>query len=34
MKETNVRAVVAYEPGSGFVFPHDEVPAPMAIGCR
>jgi hypothetical protein len=24
-----VRAIVAYEPGSNFVFPHGEVPAPM-----
>jgi hypothetical protein len=24
-----VRAIVAYEPGSGFVFPEGEVPAPM-----
>jgi hypothetical protein len=30
MKSPNIRAVVAYEPGSGFVFPQDEVPAPMA----
>ncbi|MFC5523824.1 alpha/beta hydrolase [Polaromonas jejuensis] len=30
MKTSNVRAVVAYEPGSGFVFPQDELPAPMA----
>jgi hypothetical protein len=30
MKSPGVRAVVAYEPGSGFVFPQDEVPAPMA----
>ena len=29
MKNPNVRAVVAYEPGSGFVFPEGEVPAPM-----
>ena len=29
MKSPNVRAVVAYEPGSGFVFPQDEVPAPV-----
>jgi hypothetical protein len=29
MKAPNVRAVVAYEPGSGFVFPQDELPAPM-----
>jgi len=29
MKSPQVRAVVAYEPGSGFVFPNDEVPAAM-----
>lgn len=29
MKSPNVRAVVAYEPGSGFVFPEGELPAPM-----
>jgi len=29
MKAPDVRAVVAYEPGSGFVFPQDDVPAPM-----
>lgn len=29
MKNPNVRAVVAYEPGSGFVFPQGELPAPM-----
>ncbi len=29
MKNRNVRAVVSYEPGSGFVFPEGEVPAPM-----
>ncbi len=29
MKSPNVRAVVSYEPGSGFVFPEGEVPAPM-----
>lgn len=29
MKSTNVRAIVSYEPGSGFVFPDGEVPAPM-----
>lgn len=29
MKSPLVRAVVAYEPGSGFVFPQDELPAPM-----
>lgn len=29
MKSANVRAVVAYEPGSGFVFPEGEVPPHM-----
>jgi hypothetical protein len=29
MKSPNVRAVVSYEPGSGFVFPNGEVPPPM-----
>lgn len=29
MKNPNVRAVVSYEPGSGFVFPEGEVPPPM-----
>lgn len=29
MKSSRVRAVVSYEPGSGFVFPEGEVPAPM-----
>jgi pimeloyl-ACP methyl ester carboxylesterase len=29
MKTPDVRAIVAYEPGSGFVFPQGEVPAPM-----
>ncbi len=29
MKSQNVRAVVAYEPGSGFVFPEGEVPPSM-----
>jgi hypothetical protein len=29
MKNPNVRAIVAYEPGSNFVFPEGEVPAPM-----
>jgi hypothetical protein len=28
-KSSNVRAIISYEPGSGFVFPEDEVPAPM-----
>ena len=29
IRSPHVRAVVAYEPGSGFVFPEGEVPAPM-----
>lgn len=29
IKNRNVRAIVSYEPGSGFVFPADEVPPPM-----
>jgi hypothetical protein len=29
IKSTNVRAVVSYEPGSGFIFPVGEVPPPM-----
>lgn len=29
MRNAGVRAVVAYEPGSGFVFPEGEVPPPM-----
>jgi hypothetical protein len=29
MKNPHVRAVVAYEPGSGFVFPEGELPPPM-----
>lgn len=29
MKSANVRAIVAYEPGSNFPFPHGEVPATM-----
>ena len=29
MKNRNVRAVVSYEPGSGFAFPSGEVPPPM-----
>lgn len=28
-KSRNVRAIVSYEPGSGFLFPNDEVPPPM-----
>jgi pimeloyl-ACP methyl ester carboxylesterase len=30
MKSPNVKAVVSYEPGSNFVFPEGEVPAPIA----
>lgn len=29
IKSQNVRVIVAYEPGSGFVFPKDEIPSPM-----
>ena len=29
IKNSNVRAIVAYEPGSNFPFPHGEVPPPM-----
>jgi hypothetical protein len=29
LKNPNVRAIVAYEPGSSFVFPHGEVPPTM-----
>ena len=29
IRDTNVRAIVSYEPGSGFVFPEGEVPPPM-----
>jgi hypothetical protein len=29
IKNRNVRAVVAYEPGSNFIFPEGEVPPPM-----
>ncbi|HYK01025.1 MAG TPA: alpha/beta fold hydrolase, partial [Thermoanaerobaculia bacterium] len=29
IKSPNVRAIVAYEPGSGFVFPEGEVPPPV-----
>src|SRR5512139_1567633 len=30
IKSPNVRAIVAYEPGSNFVFPNGEVPSPMS----
>jgi hypothetical protein len=29
-KTPHVRAIISYEPGSNFVFPHGEVPAPIA----
>ncbi|MBI5592630.1 MAG: alpha/beta fold hydrolase [Deltaproteobacteria bacterium] len=29
VKNSNVRAIVSYEPGSNFIFPNDEVPSPM-----
>ena len=29
IKNQNVRAIVSYEPGSGFLFPEGEVPAPI-----
>lgn len=29
MKNANVKAIVAFEPGSSFVFPENEMPAPM-----
>ena len=29
MKNSNVRAIVSYEPGSGFPFPEGEVPTPI-----
>jgi pimeloyl-ACP methyl ester carboxylesterase len=32
IKNPNVRAVVAYEPGSAFMFPEGEVPPPMPSG--
>jgi hypothetical protein len=31
MRTANVRAIVSYEPGSGFVFPQDEVPPPVPM---
>ncbi len=31
IKNQNVKAIVSYEPGSGFVFPAGEVPAPIAM---
>lgn len=32
IKNSNVRAIIAYEPGSAFLFPEGEVPAPMPSG--
>ena len=29
VKNQNIKAIVSYEPGSGFLFPEGEVPAPM-----
>jgi hypothetical protein len=29
LKNQNIKAIVSYEPGSGFVFPEGEVPAPF-----
>lgn len=29
IKNNNIRAIASYEPGSGFLFPEDEVPAPI-----
>ncbi|RJP67879.1 MAG: alpha/beta hydrolase [Ignavibacteriales bacterium] len=29
IKNQNIKAIVAYEPGSGFIFPEGEVPSPM-----
>lgn len=31
IKNQNVKAIVSYEPGSGFVFPEGELPAPIPI---
>jgi hypothetical protein len=31
IKNPNIKAIVAYEPGSGFLFPEGEVPAPIAM---
>lgn len=30
IKNPNVKAIVSYEPGSGFIFPEGEVPSPIA----
>ncbi len=31
IKNQNVKAIVSYEPGSGFLFPEGEVPAPIPM---
>ena len=31
IKNQNIKAIVSYEPGSGFVFPEGEVPGPIAM---
>lgn len=31
IKNKNIKAIVSYEPGSGFVFPEGEVPAPIPM---
>jgi hypothetical protein len=31
IKNQNIKAIVSYEPGSGFVFPEGEVPEPIAM---
>jgi len=31
IKNQNVKAIISYEPGSGFVFPEGEVPAPISM---
>jgi hypothetical protein len=31
IKNKNVKAIVSYEPGSGFVFPEGEIPAPIPM---
>lgn len=31
IKNQNVKAIVSYEPGSGFIFPEGEVPAPIQM---
>jgi hypothetical protein len=31
IKNQNIKAIVSYEPGSGFLFPEEEVPAPIPM---